>query len=172
MTQPTTYRDRALHEGLITALAIGGFLIILGVVFGLTPGIPQKVVDFFSDFTAQSYPFSGGAIVLPAPAHPAQHIDFFGAVLNFMIGIGVLQIAIFALRLAYHSPIRRVAETVGNLIFWFGAALVAKIYLLTGTLNGWFTFWAALIIVLGVSIIVRGIIHFSHGRRSSNQPVY
>ena len=35
----SSHRERALHEGLITALAVGGFFIIVGVVFGLTPGI-------------------------------------------------------------------------------------------------------------------------------------
>jgi len=158
------------HEGLITALAVGGFFIILGAVFGLTPGIPQKTIDFFSDFTAQSYPFSGGTLVLPAPAHPAAHLDFYGAVINFMIGIAVLQVIILALRLWAHSRLGRIAETVGNLTFWAAGAFVANMYLLAGTLSGWFTFWAALIIIIGVSIVVRVIIRFSRGWRGSNQP--
>ncbi len=169
MTQ-NTHKVNPWHEGLITALAIGGFLIILGIVFGLTPGIPQKIIAFFSDFTGQSYPLGDGTIVLPAPAHPAQHLDFYGAVFNFMIGIGVLQIAILVARLFAHSPVKRVAETVGDLVFWFGGAVVANVYLLAGTLTGWFTFWASLIIILGVSLVVRGILHFARGWRGSNQP--
>ena len=159
MTQQP-FRERVLHEGLITALAVGGFLIILGTVFGLTPGLPQKVVDFFSDLTARSLS-AGGTLFLPAPAHPEQHIDFYNGVFNFMVGIGLLQIIILALRLVFHSRLRRVSETVGNLIFWLGGALVANIYLLKGTLDGWFSFWAALIILVGVSLIVRSLIHIS-----------
>jgi len=163
MTQPTL-RERAIHEGIITALAVGGFLIIFGTVFGFTPGIPNKLIDFFSDFTGKSYPLNGGTLVLPAPAHPEQHLEVFGAVFNFMVGIALLQIAILALRLFYHSPLRRISETVGNLVFWSGGALVANIYLLSGTLKGWFAFWAALIILIGVSLVVRGIIHLSKAR--------
>ncbi len=164
------YRGNSWYEGLITALAFGGFFIILGAVFGLTPGIPQKTADFFSDFTAQSYPFGGGTIVLPAPAHPAAHMEFYGAVVNFMIGIAVLQVVILVLRLWVHSRLGRIAETVGNLIFWAGGAVAADVYLLAGTLSGWFTFWASLIIIIGVSIIVRGIIYFSRSWRRSPQP--
>ena len=164
-----TQKINPWHEGLITALAVGGFLIILGVVFGLTPGIPQKTVDFFSDFTGQSYPFGDGTIVLPAPAHPAAHMDFYAAVLNFMIGIALLQVIILALRLWAHSRIGKIAETVGNLVFWAGAAAVANVFLLSGTLSGWFSFWSALVIIVGISLIVRGIIYFSRGWRGGSQ---
>jgi hypothetical protein len=160
------------YESLITALAVGGFLIILGAVFSLTPGIPQKTISFFSDFTTQSSPFAAGTIVLPVPAHPSAHMDFYGALINFMIGIAVLQVVILALRLWAHSYLGRIAETVGNLVFWAGGAVVANVYLLSGTLTGWFTFWASLIIIVGVSLIVRGIIHYSRSWRRNAQSSY
>ncbi len=47
-------KGNPLQEGLITALTIGGFLIILGATFGLTPEIPGKTIVFFSDIT--TYP--------------------------------------------------------------------------------------------------------------------
>jgi hypothetical protein len=171
MTESTP-RINPWFEGLITALAVGGFLIILGIVFGLTPGIPQKTIDFFGDFTAQSYPYAAGTIVLPAPAHPSAHMDFYGSVVNFMIGIAVLQVVILAVRLWAHSRLGRIAETVGNLVFWAGGAVVANVYLLTGTLGGWFTFWASLIIIVGISLIVRGIIYYSRGWRGSAKPLF
>jgi hypothetical protein len=153
-----------MNEGLITALAIGGFLIILGAVFGLTPGIPQQLIDFFSDFTSTSSPFGDGSLILPAPGNPTHHLEVYAALFNFMIGIAILQIAILVLRLFYHSPFRRISETVGNLTFWLGGALIAQAYLLNGTIEGWFTFWAALTIVIGVSLVVRGILHFFRAR--------
>jgi len=155
-----TRKTNLLNEGLITALAVGGFLIILGAVFGLTPGIPQKIWAFFGDLTGQVYPIINGNIVLPAPTNPAAHIEFFGAIFNFMVGIVVLQIAILALRFWVNSPIRRIAETVGNIVFWLGGSFVVSVYLLSGTLSGWFSFWASLIIIVGLSLIVRGIILF------------
>lgn len=155
-----THRANPWHEGLITAIAVGGFLIILGVVFGLTPGIPGAIGDFFGDLTGVSYPAINGSIVLPGPAHPAEHLAFFGAVFNFMVGIAVLQIVILAMRLYVRSPISKTAEAIGNLVFWAAGAVMANIFLLTGTLNGWFTFWPTLIIFAGVSLITQSLIRF------------
>ncbi len=74
---------------------------------------------------------------------------------NFILGIGILQIVILPLRLIVRSPFKRIAETVGNMVFWLGGAVVANVFLLAGTLTGWFQFWATLIILVGVSMIVR-----------------
>jgi hypothetical protein len=81
--------------------------------------------------------------------------------MNFLIGVGVLQIVILALRLVVKSPIRRIAETVGNLVFWLGAAFIANVFLLNGTLNGWFQFWSALIVLIGVSLIARFLVYLA-----------
>jgi hypothetical protein len=128
-------RDRFLHEGLITALAVGGFFIIIGLVLTLTPGITDKATTFFHDLTTVTRSLgSSTTINLPAPAHHAEHLSFYTAVMNFLLGVGILQIVILALRLAVHSRVRRIAETVGNLIFWLGAAVAANVFLLAGRL--------------------------------------
>jgi hypothetical protein len=106
---------------------------------------------------------TGSTVNLPAPANPGMHNALYSAVFIFDLGIGVLQIVILVLRLIVRSPIRRIAETVGNLIFWFGAAILVNIFLLAGTLTSWFQYWAALIALVGVSIIARGLIHLSKG---------
>jgi len=155
----SSHRERASHEGLITALSIGGFFIIVGVVFGLTPGIAGKIGDFFRDLTGVTYPAINGSVVLPAPANPAAHLALYSAVFNFMLAIGVLQIVILAARLWAHSPIRKIAETVGNAVFWLGGAVVANVYLLAGTLTGWFTFWPSLIILAGASLIAQFFVY-------------
>jgi len=161
MIQSVT-RNRSLHEGLITALSIGGFFIIIGLVFALTPGISQKTNAFFSDITTVIYPLGSSSTVnLPAPANPAAHLGFYTAVMSFLLGVGILQIVILALRLWAKSSIRRIAETVGNVIFWLGAVVMANIFLLAGTLNGWFQFWSALIILIGVSLIARFFVHLA-----------
>ncbi len=154
-------RYRSLHEGLITAISIGGFFIILGAVFAFTPGIAEKTNAFFSDLTTVTFPFGspGSTVSLLAPAHPAEQQGFYTAVMNFLIGVGVLQIVILALRLVVHSRIRRVAESIGDLIFWVGAAIVANVFLLTGTHNGWFQFWSSLIVLIGLSLIARFFVY-------------
>jgi hypothetical protein len=164
MTQ-THHHDRPLSESLITALAWGGFFIAVGVVFGLTPGIGTAISDFFSDLTGVTYPALYGSIVWPAPANPAAHQVLYQTVFNFMVAVGVLQIAILIARLWVRSPIRRIAETVGNLIWWVGGAVVAYVYLLAGTLSGWFIFWPSLIILAGVSLVVQGVIRLAFRHR-------
>jgi|WetSurMetagenome_2_1015567.scaffolds.fasta_scaffold01045_4 hypothetical protein len=158
-------RHGSLHEDLITAISIGGFFIILGAVFAFTPGMTEKTSAFFSDLTAVTFPFGspGSTVSLLAPAHPAEHQGFYTAVMNFLIGVGVLQIIILALRSASHSRIRRVAQSIGDLIFWLGAAVVANVFLLTGTHNGWFQFWSSLIVLVGFSLIARFFVFFISG---------
>jgi hypothetical protein len=156
-------RNRSPHEGLITALAIGGFFIILGSVFAFSPGIVSYTNAFFSDLTTVTFPFGnpGSTVSLLAPAHPAEHQGFYTAVMNFLIGVGVLQIVILALRLVVHSRIRRIAQSVGDLIFWLGAAIVANAFLLLGTHNGWFQFWSSLIVIIGLSLIGRFFVYLA-----------
>lgn len=113
----TTHREWNWSEGLITALAVGGFLVILGAVFGLTPGIPQKIGIFFTDLTGVPYPSASSQFFLPAPSNPAEHLDVYGAVSSFAVGISILQAVILVLRLNFRSPINKIAETIGNLFF-------------------------------------------------------
>jgi magnesium-transporting ATPase (P-type) len=162
-----TPRNRHIYEGLITALAVGGFFIILGFVIVSTPNLIDGTFDFFSDITME--PLGGiNNMFLPAPAYPAQHITVFTALMNFFLAIGILQIVILALRLAFRSPLKRISETVGNLIFWLVGAVMANTFLLTGTLNGWFQFWSTLIILAGVSLLARFFIDLA--ARATRKP--
>lgn len=133
----------------------------MGIVFGLTPAISQNTNTFFSDLTTVRFPFGspGSTVSLFAPAHPADHQSFYNAVVNFLIGVGVLQIVILTLRLAVHSRIRRIAQSVGDLIFWLGAAVLANVFLMAGTQSGWFQFWSSLIVLIGVSFVARFFVY-------------
>jgi hypothetical protein len=155
------HKERALHEGLITAIAVGGFFILLGVVL-LSPGFFDNASAFFDDFTTRTYPVYSGSLVLPYPAHPADHTAFFTSLLEFAAGIALLQIIILPMRLAFKSPLRRISETVGNLVYWVGAVIVGYVYLLAGTVDAYFTFWAYLIVLVGVGLIARGLVYFAH----------
>jgi hypothetical protein len=156
-------RNRSPPEGLISALAIGGFFIILGSVFAFTPGIVTNTNAFFSDLITLTFSFGspGSTVSLLGPAHPVDHQSFYIAVMNFLIVVGVLQIVILVLRIAVHSRIRRVAQSVGDLIFWLGAAVIANVFLLAGTQNGWFQFWSLLIVIVGVSLIARFFVYLA-----------
>jgi hypothetical protein len=153
-------RRMSPYEPLISVLAVAGVFIILGVVIAITPDISQKTTAFFNDLTSVSYHLGGSSTVnLPVPANPSQHIGFFTAVMDFILGVGILQVIILPIRLLIKSSIRRIAETVGNLVFWLGGAVVANTSLLTGTQTGWFQFWALLILLMGLSLIARFLVY-------------
>jgi hypothetical protein len=162
-TQSDRFRERRHEDGFITALAFGGFLIILGSVFALNPGLWQKATDFLNGITTATFSFGGANsnIALPAPLNPEDHIGLYNALIQFDVAFGVFQLLILALRVRVHSRINRIAETLGNAVFWLGAAVLVNIFLLTGTFSGWFEYWAALIALVGISLIARAIVHFA-----------
>ena len=149
-------------DGFITAVAVGGFLIVVGLVFALNPDLWQRIVNFFNDITTARFPFGGAtsSIALPAPENPFVHIALYNAAFQFDMGIGVVQLLVLGLRVWTRSRINRVAESLGDVIFWLGAALLVNMFLLKGTQAGWFEYWAALIIVVGISFIGRGLVYF------------
>ena len=157
---------RGPHDSIISAVSVGAVFILLGLVFvlALPNNLWDKTIAFFTNFTSRNVPGTTG-FVLPAPANPGMHAVFYTAVFQFSVGIAFLEVLTLALRVAFGSPIRRIAETVGNLIFWFGAAYLDQAYLNSSTtLNSWFTFWALLLVVLGFSIIVRGLVLLARRR--------
>ena len=173
MTQNETKKSRPLHEGLTTAIAIGGFLILIGLVFSLNPNLTDRISDFFSNITSTTYPLdsSTSTIYLPAPTYPEAHSALYSALLQFNLGFGILQIIILALRLFYRSQTDKIAETVGNLIFWFGAAALVSTVLQVGTLQSWFEYWGALIVIVGISFIARAIVYFAKRKTRPNTTI-
>ncbi len=152
------------HEDyLITAIAVGSTLILIGTVFAINANLFDEIGAFFRNLTPVSYPLGSAAstISLPAPANPAGHAVFYTALMQFALGIGILQIVILALRLRMKSTTRRIAETVGNLVFWVGAAVLVNSVLAVGTIDSWFQFWGAFIIVVGVSLVARAIVYLA-----------
>lgn len=108
------------------------------------------------------------SIQIPVPASPAAHAAVYSAVFQLALGIAILEIVILAMHLANGSRIRRTAQSVGNLVFWFGAAyLLNNLANMKSTLahnqqlTMWYQFWAAIIILIGISIIARAVILFA-----------
>jgi len=158
-------RSREPGESIITATAVGGVFIIIGILFLVTPDLGGEIGSFFSSINWRSFHFPGSTtsmISLPVPATPASHSVLYMAVAQFCIGVGILQLMILALRAVVRSRIERIAETVGNLVFWLGAAYIVTVFLNNATTyKEWFAFWASMLILIGASIIVRGTILFA-----------
>ena len=135
---------------------------IVGLVFALNHNLWKQINAFFSNGTTSTFPAgSNSNVALPAPANPASNLDLYRSVLQFDVGMCILQVVILALRLQMHSRVGRIAETLGNLVFWSGAALLVNQFLLAGTLAGWFEYWAALIMIIGVSLVARALVYFA-----------
>ncbi len=152
-------RDRGPGEPIISAVAVGAVFILIGLVFvlALPNNLWDKTIGFFSNLTPRDVP--GTSITLIAPANPGSHAVFYNAVFQFSLGIAFLQVVILALRFGLGSRASRIAETIGNLVFWVGASYSEHVYLNASTsLVAWYSFWAVLIIVVGLSIIARVLV--------------
>ena len=147
------------QERLFSALSAGAFFIMLGLVYviNLPASLWNAAFNFLGSFTLAQVPTTG--IYLPSPTNPAAHALLYGAIFQFCIGLGVLQIVFLLLRIMMNSPIKKTAETMGNLVYWFGAAYLVTTYLNnTTSTSEWFVFWAGILIILGLSFIARAFV--------------
>ena len=147
--KPTIY-----GEWLFTAIAIGFFLLLVGTLFVITPNLFDNILDFFKDFKLVDVPNTD--IVFPAPEFPRIHLTVYQAVGQFSIAVSLFQIFILALRFLIPSSWSKRSETVGNLVYWGGAAFLIQLFLIENT--QWFTFWSTILIVVGVSMIARAVV--------------
>ncbi len=152
-----------VKENIIAAVSVGTVLILLGVVYLLAQphNLWASIIEFFSSFTVRQFPGSG--IQLPAPSVPnaSANVVVYNAAFHFALGITILQIVILALRLAWGSPTSKTTETVGNLVFWAGVSYLIPTFLNSSTdISRWFMFWTSVLILIGISLIVRSIILF------------
>jgi len=143
------------HDSL-SAVSFGVFLILAGTISVITPGLYEATVRFFKDFRlVQIAP----NFFLPAPT--SNHPVLYLAVEVFCYLWGLFKIIVLVLRFALGSSVYLKAKTFSRMIFWLGAGL------LTGMLGtkifgdapgGWFAFWSAVAILLGLTLIVEAII--------------
>lgn len=155
--------SRRSREGMISAVSAGVFFILIGFIFVTTPGLFDRILAFFQNFDLVTVPNTG--IPFPAPLYPSRHVVVYTAVEQFSFAWGLFQIVIFLLRFAVDSPIGKKAEAASNIVFWVGTGYLIRTFLiervmlpiLTAT-QRWFVFWSAIIMLLGVSLIVRAVI--------------
>jgi hypothetical protein len=158
MLNPKTLPEKK-KENLFTAIYIGTiFIIIAAVYFSHLPNsVWDEIVNFFTSLTLSPVP--GTNIPLPAPSNPASHTDLYFAVFEFAIALGVLEIVILMLRVYFHSPVARKAETVENIVFWLGASYLTITYLVNLDQPAeWFVFWAGIIMLFGLSLVARAFV--------------
>jgi len=146
-------------ENLITALYVGFIFILLAVLYFINvhTNLWGKFVNFISSFILATVP--GTNISLPVPVNPGAYTMLYNAAFQFCVGLGLLEIAVLALRIWLSSPFPRKAETIENIVFWLGTSYLVVTYLVNITIpSEWFVFWAGIILIAGLSLVARAFV--------------
>jgi len=130
----------------------GFFLISIGVTFLTRPNLIDAISAFFRDF--HMVKIMEPNVFFPAPV--SNHPVLYGAVEEFCYLFGIFQVGMLILRFAYGSSPSQKAGTASDIVFWLGAGYIVGI--LKDQTIGWFAFIAGLIILIGISIIIRSVI--------------
>jgi hypothetical protein len=159
MAKPSEGYTQKSREGFISIFSVGVFLILLGMTFVVTPGFFDKLLSFFEDFDLVQVPNISAGILLPSPRNPANHTTIYLTASWFSFAWGIFLVALLALRILAHSPLQKKAENASDIFFWLTNGFLIGNFLNEATTTVmWFTFWTAIIILLGVSLIIRAII--------------
>ena len=114
----TILAEKSSRKFNILGLAsFGFFLILLGAIFATTPGLYNRAIDFFHDFHMQEV-YPGVTFFAPSPNHPV----LYTAVFKFCLIFAIFQVVLMVARFMTRDTIGRKAETLTDVIFWFGAA--------------------------------------------------
>ena len=174
MSETGSTHRRMVGEGLISAVSAGLFFVLVGIIFVINQNLWSKIQQFINSFTIARV--ANTSVNLPVPSSPAAYAAVYSAAFQFALGIGALQILILAMRLTIGSRMRRTAQTVGSLVFWFGTAYALNILAgmkstltLSQQRDMWFQFWAVIIILIGLSIIARAAVLLVAGELSARR---
>jgi len=128
----------------------------------------DRIVHFLSNFDI--WQVGSLSVYLPAPVNPLSHSAVYLAAEQFCFVWGLFQIIILAIRFAARSPLTKKAEAISSIVFWIGTSFLISNFLLdtrwtevySGSLNPaltvWFVFWSIVIMLLGISLIIRAIV--------------
>lgn len=150
---------RSRHfDYVIGIVSFGVFIILIGVISVLTPGLFGKIQDFFLDFHLTKLPNTQN-IFLPAPTDLGAHLTLYSTIGLFSLLWGFFLIFLLVAKLLLNLSVNSKARTISDIIFWLGTYYLIGIYLNeTLTLTSWFAFWAMIIILSGISLLARSVI--------------
>ena len=165
--------SRRHKEGLLSAVSVGFFLLLIGALFVIRPNLYADTVTFFSNFNATSVVPNSQAR-LPAPDAQSSatnstvrnaNLDVYSATQQFSLVWGIFLIALLILRFGYGSTWRRKARNISDIVFWFGAVYLIQTWLIgptnsvlpPTTAQPWFEFWSMIVVLIGATLIVRAI---------------
>ena len=145
------------HEGqyekrnILGLASFGFFLLLVGVIWVITPNLSQEVIDFFDSFKRKEEIFPNVFLPAPVGTHPVVYM----AIARFCFVFGLLQIFILVLRFVFREPVDKIAGTFSGVVFWLGAGFVAN--MLSAETIEWFVFLGWIIVLIGLSLIIRSL---------------
>ena len=151
------------REGVITIVSFGFFLILVGAIFVAWPTLYNALSTFLNSNSWMNVNIRNSGVVIPVPITPSAHHVVYEAAFEFCLAWGLFQVFVIAFRFVSGSSPRRKTRTISSAVFWLGASYLINVYLdsLKATsknqLDAWYTFWAAIIVLIGVALIVRGL---------------
>ncbi|MFQ6076825.1 MAG: zinc ribbon domain-containing protein [Candidatus Bathyarchaeia archaeon] len=154
---PPSPPRRREEQDRVGIASFGFFLILMGGIYVITPNLPDLIVAFVRDFKLVEV---ASDIWFPTPA--SNHPELYGVAQQFCFAFGLFQTLILVVRFALGSTPRKKVDTVSGMIFWFGAGFLT--WMLSTETIDWFNFLAGLIILVGLSIIVRALAPSEEGR--------
>jgi hypothetical protein len=159
MVKPFEGSTQKPREGFISLFSAGFFLILIGMIFVTTPNFFAKMLSFFEDFRLIQVPNIATGILLPAPRHPENHTTIYATASWFSFAWGIFLVALLAVRILFHSPLRKKAENVSDIFFSLtNSFLISNFLNEATTIVTWFTFWTLVIVLFGVSLIIRAAV--------------
>ncbi len=148
------------REGLLTAVSVGFFFVLIGMLFVTVPDLLDSVFRFLnsSNWTLPAFPGTSN-VFLPVPKNLSSNQTVYSAALQFSLIWGIFLIAMLIARFASSSPNRRKAENLGDIVFWLGAAYLIQTWLIDTRidLKVWYGFWSSIVILGGIGLIARAI---------------
>ncbi|UCC33488.1 MAG: hypothetical protein JSW53_00300 [Candidatus Bathyarchaeota archaeon] len=135
----------------LAIVSLGFFLVLVGVIWIITPDLWNEVIDFFKSFHLANVTEH---IILPAPAH--THPVVYTAASQFCLTFGIFHIVILALRFVLGESLDRKSGTLSGIVFWLGSGLFLTM-LAAGEIR-WFDFLAGLVACIGLMIIVSSLV--------------
>ncbi len=142
---------RPKESDMLGLASFGFFLVLVGVIFAITPNLVDKIGEFFGSFElVEVYP----NVNFPAPT--SSHPVLYTAVAQFCVAYGLFHLPVLILRVYLGDYLSRKAGALSGIVFWLGAGYFLLI-LSAGNI-GWFAFLSGLIIFAGLSLVVRSLV--------------
>lgn len=159
MGQEVRHFRLAYREGIFTAISVGFFFILVGAIFAATSSLYDGLRTFFSSDSWMTDKVGNTNVFIPVPVNPSAHSAVYQAAFEFCLIWGFFQVFLLIFRFVVGSRPRRKARTASSVAFWLGASYLINTYLnATTTKETWYTFWAAILILIGISLIIRAVV--------------